>query len=77
MSFFISPMPSNLRSTTLALITLLALSPSALADTFRDFQGKTPAEVQKRAIQAGFQYPESAMDCRSNGYCYQKWGRSN
>lgn len=62
----------------LALLLLpLTLASSAHADTFREFQGRGPADIQKKAYQAGFQYPDGEVECKSNGYCYQRWGKSN
>jgi hypothetical protein len=60
----------------LLLFPLMAIT-KAQADTFREFQGRGPAEVQKKANQAGFQYPDGEVECKSNGYCYQRWGKSN
>ena len=59
------------------LLAAIAVPIAANADTFREFQGRNHAEIQKKAYQSGYQYPESGVECKSNGYCYQKWGKSN
>ncbi len=62
----------------LAIMLLpLAATSGVYADTFREFQGRGPAEIQKKAYKAGFQYPDGEVECQSNGYCYQRWGKSN
>lgn len=56
---------------------MVAGTSAAKADTFREIQGRNPAEIQKKAYQSGYDYPESEVKCKSNGYCYQKWGKTN
>jgi hypothetical protein len=60
----------------LAITAGLALiAPPAFADTIREFQGHGPGEIRKNAYNAGYKYPSGEVICKSNGYCYQKWGK--
>lgn len=54
---------------------LALIAPPAFADTIREFQGHGPGEIQKNAYNAGYKYPNGEVVCKSNGYCYQKWGK--
>lgn len=58
-----------------AIAVVLGLSmqvPPALASYTQEFSGRTPEDIQKKAMQNGFSYPSNAVQC--NGMmCYQKW----
>ena len=45
----------------------------ALAKTTRPFSGSNPGEVEKNARQAGYSYPEGAMNCSSR--YEQRWAK--
>jgi hypothetical protein len=57
------------------MIAVLGLSMQALpsfASYTQEFSGRSPEDIQKKAIQNGFSYPSNAVQC--NGMiCYQKW----
>ena len=44
---------------------------SVEAKSTRSFSGSNPAEVEKKARQAGFDYPVGEMKCSSR--CSQRW----
>ena len=43
------------------------------ARTTRTFSGSDPAEVEKNARRAGFEYPVGEMKCTSR--CNQRWAK--
>ena len=43
------------------------------ARTTRTFSGSNPAEVEKNARRAGFDYPDGEMKCSSR--CNQRWAK--
>ena len=43
------------------------------AKTTRSFSGSNPAEVEKNARRAGFDYPDGEMKCSSR--CNQRWAK--
>ena len=45
----------------------------ALAKSTRSFSGSNPAEVEKNARKAGFDYPDGEMQCSSR--CNQRWAK--
>ena len=52
---------------------LVGLPLAAEAKSTRSFSGDNPAEVEKNARNAGFDYPDGKMECSSR--CTQRWGR--
>mgnify|MGYP001183779409 CR=1 FL=1 len=46
---------------------------SVEAKTTRTFSGSNPAEVEKNARKAGYNYPEGEMKC--SGRCNQRWAK--
>lgn len=48
-------------------------SASVEAKTTRTFSGSNPAEVEKNARKAGYNYPEGEMKC--SGRCNQRWAK--
>ena len=55
-----------------AVASSLLLTPVE-AKTTRTFSGSNPAEVEKNARRAGFDYPEGEMQCSSR--CNQRWAK--
>ncbi|EHA63273.1 hypothetical protein [Synechococcus sp. WH 8016] len=45
----------------------------ALAKSTRSFSGSNPAEVEKNARKAGFDYPDGEMKCSNR--CNQRWAK--
>jgi hypothetical protein len=45
----------------------------AQAKSTRNFSGSNPAEVEKNARRAGFDYPDAEMKCSSR--CNQRWAK--
>ncbi len=43
------------------------------AKTTRTFSGSNPGEVEKKARQAGYDYPDGEMSCSAR--CNQRWAR--
>ena len=54
---------------TLGSISLTAVE----AKSTRTFSGSNPAEVEKNAKKAGFDYPDGEMKCSSR--CNQRWAK--
>jgi len=46
---------------------------SVEAKSTRSFSGSKPAEVEKNAKKAGFDYPDGEMKCSSR--CNQRWAK--
>ena len=46
---------------------------SVEAKSTRSFSGSNPAEVEKNAKKAGFDYPDGEMKCSSR--CNQRWAK--
>ena len=60
--------------TVVSMATLFLLVGSVVAaKSTRSFSGANPAEVEKNARNAGFEYPDGKMECSSR--CSQRWGR--
>ena len=57
----------------LASIASSVLLTPVEAKTTRTFSGSNPAEVEKNARRAGFEYPDGEMKCTSR--CNQRWAR--
>lgn len=57
----------------LFVIMLMSLPQLVQAKSTRSFSGANPAEVEKNARNAGFEYPDGKMECSSR--CTQRWGR--
>ena len=64
-----------MKTITLASMALLLLFGASVAEekSTRSFSGANPAEVEKNARNAGFEYPDGKMECSSR--CTQRWGR--
>ena len=64
-----------MKNITLAsMAALLLLGASVVeAKSTRSFSGANPAEVEKNARNAGFEYPDGKMECSPR--CTQRWGR--
>ena len=64
---------------TLQYIILIALTLGSIsltaveAKSTRTFSGSNPAEVEKNAKKAGFDYPDGEMKCSSR--CNQRWAK--
>ena len=65
--------------TTFQIFILFALALSSIsfasveAKSTRSFSGSNPAEVEKNAKKAGFDYPDGEMKCSSR--CNQRWAK--
>ena len=57
----------------LASIASSVLLTPVEAKTTRTFSGSNPAEVEKNARRAGFEYPDGEMKCTSR--CNQRWAK--
>ena len=57
----------------LALTLGLLFSTPVLAKSTRSFSGSNPAEVEKNARKAGFDYPDGEMKCSNR--CNQRWAK--
>ena len=57
----------------LASIARSVLLTPVEAKTTRTFSGSNPAEVEKNARRAGFEYPDGEMKCTSR--CNQRWAK--
>ncbi len=55
-------------------LLLSSLAPVAEAKTTRTFSGGAPADVEKNAKRAGFDYPDGEMKCSST-QCTQRWAQ--
>ena len=64
-----------MKTITVASMATLLLSVGSVveAKSTRSFSGANPAEVEKNARNAGFEYPDGKMECSSR--CSQRWGR--
>lgn len=64
-----------MKNITLASMTALLLLGASVveAKSTRSFSGDNPAEVEKNARNAGFEYPDGKMECSPR--CSQRWGR--
>lgn len=65
-----------MRAFSIALLTatgLLAATIPVEAKTTRSFSGSSPAEVEKNARKAGYNYPDGDMNCSSR--CNQRWAK--
>ena len=64
-----------MKTVTLGLLAALLLLGASVveAKSTRSFSGDNPAEVEKNARNAGFEYPDGKMECSSR--CTQRWGR--
>ena len=64
-----------MKTITLASVALLLFFGASVAEakSTRSFSGANPAEVEKNARNAGFEYPDGKMECSSR--CTQRWGR--
>ena len=65
----------SMKTFTLASIATLVLLVGSVveAKSTRSFSGDNPAEVEKNARNAGFEYPDGKMECSAR--CTQRWGR--
>ncbi|MDA9762108.1 hypothetical protein N9C84_03460 [Desulfobacterales bacterium] len=65
--------------TTFRIFILFALALGSIsfasveAKSTRSFSGSNPAEVEKNAKKAGFDYPDGEMKCSSR--CNQRWAK--
>ena len=65
--------------TTFRIFILFALALGSIsftsveAKSTRSFSGSNPAEVEKNAKKAGFDYPDGEMECSSR--CNQRWAK--
>jgi hypothetical protein len=68
----------------LALIaaTLISSSGKATAQPVakcvvtKEFHGTAPSDIVQQTFAAHFTQPLNRVDCRDNGFCYQKWGKN-
>ncbi|QNI59058.1 hypothetical protein SynBIOSU31_02192 [Synechococcus sp. BIOS-U3-1] len=67
---------SIMRSFSFALVAATGLLTATIdveAKTTRSFSGSSPAEVEKNARKAGYNYPDGDMNCSSR--CNQRWAK--
>ena len=70
------PITLIMRAVIISLVTatgLLATTNAVDAKTTRSFSGSSPAEVEKNARKAGYDYPDGDMNCSSR--CNQRWAK--
>ena len=63
----------GVQAIALASVASSVLLLPAEARTTRTFSGSNPAEVEKNARRAGFDYPDGEMQCSSR--CNQRWAK--
>ena len=69
----------SMPKTTFRIFILFALALGSIsftsveAKSTRSFSGSNPAEVEKNAKKAGFDYPDGEMKCSSR--CNQRWAK--
>ena len=63
--------------------TLIASTPAKTAQNqgfscaaVREFVGTAPSDIVQQKFAAHFDQPLNRVDCRDNGLCYQRWGKS-